>query len=168
MSLPARWNLSALLLALGSFALAWFALPDGEIAVHFGVDGQPDEWGTRTELVAVVGGLCLATWLFLAWMSHSADRLHWSMVNIPRKDHWAKPEHEPVARRRLAEDMALVNLWTMGLLVSICPVMVLSARRGELTGPLAWSVWILIGAFCLALVAMMRHRNRFYRDVPEA
>lgn len=168
MSTPQRWNLYALVLVLGSFGLTWLALPAGEIAVHFGMDGQADGWGTRTQLVAVLAGISVATWLLFAWLSHASDRLHRSMVNIPRKDHWEKPEHAPVARQRLAEDMALVNLWAMGLFVALCPMMVLSARRGEMTGALGWSLWVVIGVFGVGLLLVMRQRNRFYRDVPEA
>lgn len=168
MSAPARWNLLALVLVLITLGLSWLALPDGEIPVHFGADGRADDWGTRNGLVGVIGGLFVATWLFMAWLSHASDRLHWSMVNIPRKDHWEQPEHQPVARQRLAEDMALVNLWTMGLFAAICPVMVVSVRRGEMTGFLGGTVLVLIVGFCVALFALVRHRNRFYRDVPEA
>lgn len=167
MSTPARWNAGALAVVLVVLGLTWVALPDGEIAVHFAWDGEPDAFGTRTELVGVLGGITVAIWLFLTWLSHAAGRLHWSMVNIPRKDHWEKPENMPVARRRLAEDMAVVNVWTMLLLVSTAPVMVLSARRGEMGSALGTGLLVLIGVMTVALLAVIRRRNRFYRDVPE-
>ena len=64
--------------------------------------------------------------------------------------------------------MALETLGDLGLFVALCPMLVLSARRGEMTGPLGWSLWVVIGVFGVGLLLVMRRRNRFYRDVPEA
>lgn len=40
---------------------AWIALfgPTGDLPVHFGIDGQPDRWGDRYEVAALIGGLGL-------------------------------------------------------------------------------------------------------------
>ena len=39
----------------------WIALrgPTGPIPVHFGIDGQPDRWGPRSEIAAVIGLMAL-------------------------------------------------------------------------------------------------------------
>lgn len=167
MTSPMRWNVLALAVVLVVLGLGWLAMPTGRIPVHFGTGGEPDDWGTRNELVGVVAGISLATWLFIAWLSHAADRLHWSMVNIPRKDHWSRPENEAVARQRLAVDMAIVNLWTMALIAAVTPFMVVATRRGEMGSFLGWSVALVIAALCVVLGVVVWRRNRFYRDVPE-
>ncbi|GGD21133.1 DUF1648 domain-containing protein [Nocardioides daphniae] len=165
---PRQLNLLSLAVLLVVLALSWAAMPSGRIAVHFGAGGEPDSWGTRTELVGVVGSIVVAAWLFVAWLSHASDRLHWSMVNIPRKEFWSRPENEAVARERLAVDMALVNGWMIALVVAICPAMVLATRRGEMSGALGWYVVGVIALLCVVLTVVILRRNRFYRDVPEA
>lgn len=44
-----------------SAVAVWIAIrgPTGQIPVHFGIDGQPDRWGPRSEVAAVVGLMAL-------------------------------------------------------------------------------------------------------------
>lgn len=166
MSAPMRWNVLSLAFLLVVLGLSWAAMPSGEVAIHFGGDGQPDSFGSRNGLVGGLTAAFVATWLFMAWLSSASDRLPWSMVNIPRKDHWSRPEHEPVARERLSEDLSLVNVGVTGLFAALCPVIVVSVRRGEMTGALEVAALGLPVAFCVALGVVLWRRNRFYRDVP--
>ena len=161
-----RWMWLGLVLALSSLALAWQSMPTGRIPVHFGVNGEADDWGTRDELCLVVGAITVALWAFLAAMVRWTDRLPWSLVNIPRKDHWSRPENESVARARLAEDMALTGVWTMVLIAALMPAMALSVRAGETTGVLGWSLAVVIVGLTVALLVAILRRQRFYRDVP--
>lgn len=165
---PLRWMWLSLVVALTTLALAWQSMPTGRIAVHFGVGGEADNWGTRNELCGVVGLITIALWAFLAWMTTHADRLHWSMVNIPRKDHWARPENEPVARARLAQDMAVTGVWTMLLFAAIMPPMALAVRRGEMGALLGWATIGIVVVWTVAFLLLVRRRQQFYRDVPEA
>jgi len=65
--IPVIWVLAgALLVKLGS---AWSQLPD-RVAVHFGMNMQPNGWSSKNALAAtmlliVVGQASLATWLIL-------------------------------------------------------------------------------------------------------
>lgn len=165
---PMRWMWLSLVVALVALVLAWQAMPEGRIPTHFGFGGEADNWGTRDEFLGVLGAIMLATWTLLAWLTTHADRLHWSMVNIPRKDHWTLPENEPVARARLAEDMALTGVWTMLLLTALMPLMVLSVREGHMDGWLGVSTWLVAGVLTVGFLGVIWRRQRFYRDVPEA
>lgn len=165
---PMRWMWLSLVVAMTALVWAWQSMPDGEIPVHFGFSGEPDNWGTRTEFLGVLGAIMLGTWALMAWLTSRADRLHWSMINIPRKDHWMLPENEPIARARLAEDMAMTGVWSMLLFTALLPLMVLSVRAGEMSGWLGASTWIVIGVLTVAFMVAIWRRQRFYRDVPEA
>ena len=111
------------------------ALPD-QVPGHFGLDGAPDRWGARGELlvlaaviVVLVGGM--------SWLAHGiAGTWSLDLVNLPDKDRWL-PDHEAALRARVAADLArfaaLIGL-TMTVLyagaltasVSVTPLPVLS------------------------------------------
>lgn len=62
-------------LALAVVAL-WIALrgPAGPVPVHFGIDGRPDRWGSRFEIVALLGFFAFLTAAIGGGMSLYADR----------------------------------------------------------------------------------------------
>lgn len=62
-------------LALAVVAL-WIALrgPAGPVPVHFGIDGQPDRWGSRFEIVVLLAFFALLTAAIGGGMSLYADR----------------------------------------------------------------------------------------------
>jgi len=72
--IPVIWGLAgALLVKLWS---AWSQLP-GRVAVHFGLSLEPDAWGSKGSMAAimtlvVLGQAALATWLILRVTSASA------------------------------------------------------------------------------------------------
>jgi uncharacterized membrane protein len=55
---------------------AWIALrgPTGQVPVHFGIDGRPDRWGSRFEIVGVIGLLAAMTGAIGGGMSLFARR----------------------------------------------------------------------------------------------
>lgn len=55
---------------------AWIALrgPTGQVPVHFGIDGRPDRWGSRFEIVGVIGLLAGMTAAIGGGMSLFARR----------------------------------------------------------------------------------------------
>lgn len=165
---PMRWMWLSLVVALSALAISWQLMPSGRIAVHFGAGGVADDWGTRNELCGVLAVIILVLWGAMAWMTTHADRLHWSMVNIPRKDHWSLPENEPVARARLAEDTALTGVWSMLLITALLPSMTLAVREGEMSGALEVVTLAVIVLLTVALMVGIWRRQKFYRDVSEA
>ena len=165
---PMRWMWLSLVVALSVLVLSWQSMPSGRIPVHFGPGGEADNWGTRNELCGVLALIILGLWAFMAWLTSRADRLHWSMINMPRKDHWMLPENEPVARARLAEDMALTGVWTMALFTAMMPLVVLSVRRGDMGGGLEVATFGVIAVLIVIGAVGLWRRQKFYRDVPEA
>ncbi|WP_110240922.1 DUF1648 domain-containing protein [Nocardioides gilvus] len=164
---PMRWMWLSLVFAMTVLALSWQSMPSGRIPVHFGAGGEADNWGTRNELCGIFGGIVIALWAFMAWLTSGADRLHWSMINMPRKEYWMLPENESLARARLAEDIALTGVWSMALLTAMMPLMVLSVRRGDMGGGLSGAAIAVIVVLTAAGAVGIWQRQKFYRDVPE-
>ncbi len=94
--------LAANLLAL---ALSWYTLPD-RVALHFGMGGVPDRWGSRTEHLAVMGAvlaLCAGLGMWPTWLLR---RLPAKWLNIPHKEFWLREENMAEMYRRLEHILA--------------------------------------------------------------
>ena len=148
----------------------WYALPAGEIPVHFGTRGEADSWGTRTELTVVFGVLVGALALLMAGLARWSSTMPWSMVNIPHRDKafWQLPENNDRGRARLREDMYLTGAWMMWLMAVMQVFVVLSVRRGEITALLGTALVVIPLVMTLWLIVVMMKRARFYHERPEA
>lgn len=76
---------------LAQHAWYWPQLPQ-RVATHFGADGQPDDWMSRTAATVLLAGLQIGLPLFLLGITQLARRLPDSMVNIPHREYWLAPE----------------------------------------------------------------------------
>jgi hypothetical protein len=139
----------------------------GRVPLHFGMGGDADRWGTRTEAVvtfSLVGGGLAAV---LGGMAALASRLplRSSWVNLPHKTWWtATPEREQRARRRLSQDLYAVATGMMVLLCAVLALTIAAARSDDarLPGGSAVPIGILVVtlAAALALVIWMPRRYR--------
>lgn len=88
---------------LANLALALISLvvlPE-RVAVHFGADGVPDDWGSNrtTGLLMIALYSVLFAMLYLTpWL---VARLPPRWVNLPHRDYWLRPEHRAAAVERL-------------------------------------------------------------------
>ena len=71
-------------------------LPE-RVATHFGIDGQPNDWMSRTAATLLLAAVQLGVPLFLVGVTSLARRMPNSMINIPHKDYWLHPDRR---RRR--------------------------------------------------------------------
>ncbi|WP_432547719.1 DUF1648 domain-containing protein [Kineococcus sp. SYSU DK004] len=136
----------SVVLFAGVLALSAVLLPE-RVPLHFGAGGDVDRWGTRAQaltLDVLVGGGTVA---LLAVLVLTAHRLPLEWVNVPHKDVWSAPEHEPELRRRLREDLAEFGAATVLLLAVVVVLAPLHAARTG-TGQLPW--WA-VAAFALYL-----------------
>jgi hypothetical protein len=138
-----------------SVAVTVRGLP-AEVPLHFGLGGEADRYGSRTEALigfAVLGLGMLAVWRICLW---SVRRAGLDLVNVPHPQYWKTPEREPELRRRVEVDLTWFFAATVLLLAAI-PVSTLTAARGS--GELPWAfealfVLYLLGtsAWCVFLV----------------
>lgn len=154
--------------ALGCVAYAWWQLPSGRIPIHFGANGEPDGWGTRTELVGVLAGVTGLLALFMGWLAARIDRLSWEMVNIPHKEYWGREENRPRALARGREDLHLVGAWTMWLMALVALMVHRSVTQALETGASGnVEIGLVIASSALLVVGVL-WRQRWYRQHPEA
>lgn len=148
----------ASLLALST---AWAAtrLPGGAVPLQFGRNGQVNRWGTRADVLApplLLGAVLLVLGIvlvLLAWYGPARS------LNVPHRGYWLTPEREPVVRRMLAEDAALVvgvvlaflallPVWavlgTEGGSDALPPVLILGPVAVLVLGVPAWGAWLVL------------------------
>lgn len=108
------------LLVLAALCIAFVAdvlltadhLPE-RLATHFGLDGNPDGWMTRSGHVRFILGFGLGVPAFILGIFAIVSRLGGAGLNIPHRDYWLAPE-------RRAETLAFAQrkmVWLACLLV---------------------------------------------------
>ncbi|MEJ7595015.1 MAG: DUF1648 domain-containing protein [Planctomycetaceae bacterium] len=109
-----------LLTIVGAVQHAWYwpQLPD-RVATHWGIDGQPNDWMTRTGATLTLCGLQIGVPLFLVAVTTLASRLPDSMVNIPNREYWLHPDRRSATlawmNRMLAWIAVLTSLFMIGI-----------------------------------------------------
>jgi uncharacterized membrane protein len=94
--MPTRNHALAILAALSLFSVlqhAWYwpQLPD-RIATHFGIDGQPNDWMSKTSATILLLGVQVGLPLFLIAIGSLVRWLPDSMINIPNREFWLHPD----------------------------------------------------------------------------
>lgn len=100
-------------------ALHYLPLLPERSATHFGISGEPDRWGERSELVIVyLGTVALMAALFLA-IPLAFGRLPGSVINLPNRDYWLAPERREETLEWLSTSMILLGCIVLLLMMDI-------------------------------------------------
>ncbi len=100
-------------------ALHYLPLLPERSATHFGVSGEPDRWGGRSELVIVyLGTVVLMAALFLA-IPLAMGRLPGSVINLLNRDYWLAPERREETLEWLSTSMILMGCAVLMLMMDI-------------------------------------------------
>lgn len=146
-------------------AWSWAAtvLPE-RVPLHFDVSGEPDNWGSRAEMLvvmALVGGGMATLFGVLSWY---AGRLPLSApwVNLPYKQWWIEtPERQPRAQRMLAVDLHAFSAIVMAILLCVLvttvhaagqpvprmPPLALSTVCALLLATAIWTTWVALARY---------------------
>ena len=156
---------TAFLLTVSAYAVivaaaAWL-LPD-RVPLHFGIGGEPDRWGSRTEALVAFGLVGAGVAALLGGGARLVHRLplHSGWVNLPHKEWWtATPEREQRARARMARQTYTMATATMLLVGTAVVLTILAARRDD--PELAAGGWILLAMVVLVLTLGVRSHRAF-------
>ena len=150
-------------LFVAALAVSWVALPD-RVPLHFGTDGRADRWGTPARAVVEMAGVGLLVGATMLSLAMSAWRLPFSIVSLPDKEFWERPENQRVARRRVQDDMYHVGGSLMVFLTALQAFTVFVAD--DATPSLwPWGVVVVVG-FLVGLGITLVLRMRFYKRLP--
>jgi len=95
--------------ALTIVQVLWFAakLPD-PVASHFGPNGQPDSWTSRTSFLAMHVLLQLGMAGFMLGIAYGMKWIPESLLNMPHKEYWLHPDRRDVSLRKNASMLILI------------------------------------------------------------
>ncbi|WP_337174027.1 DUF1648 domain-containing protein [Paludisphaera sp.] len=114
--------LAALILAHATLALSVAAthrlLPD-RVATHFGPDGQPDGWASRSDYATYLLSSAALISILCAGPLYLTRKLPESLINIPERDYWLAPERRDEAHARLFALGLGIAAATTGLFVAL-------------------------------------------------
>ena len=96
----------------------WPQLPD-RVATHWGFDGQPNGWMTRTGATLTLCGIQIGMPLFLAAVTSLASRLPDSMMNIPNREYWLHPDRRSATLEWMNRMMAWIAVLTSLFMIVI-------------------------------------------------
>lgn len=153
----------------GVLAVAAAVLP-ARVPLHYGITGEADRWGSRTELVAGLVGVGVVLLLVFAGGAALTRRASLVWVNVPNPGFWKSPEHEAELRGRMVVDLLHVGTVTLVWLAAEVAVAVaaVEAGRDDLPG---WSA-VLLGAYLVYVLAwcgwLVAGRYRVPPDVSSA
>ncbi|HCG54908.1 MAG TPA: DUF1648 domain-containing protein [Brevibacterium sp.] len=76
----------SILVLIGFAVWAWFNAPD-QVPSHFGANGQPDGWSSKSEVMAWLVPLGVGIPALLS-IRQIYEKLPLGLVNIPHKEYW--------------------------------------------------------------------------------
>ncbi len=100
-------------------ALSYYGSLPEKVALHFGLSGQADGWGSRADLLIlhlVAVAVTVASFLGLGL---ALPRLPDWMINLPNKEVWLTPERRPQTIEYLATSLLWLGSLTQLLLLDL-------------------------------------------------
>lgn len=139
----------------------WFAAP-AQVPSHFGASGQPDDWSSKGETLAILVplGVGISILFSIRWIY---EKLPIEVINIPHKEYWFQRGERDYLFDCLMEFMritagALALLFAMLLAVSLAVALGVSLPNG-LTFLLPVAFFIITGAAMWNLLRQLKPRD---------
>lgn len=150
------------LMLLGVFQHVWYwpQLPE-RVATHFGIDGKPNDWMSRSTSTFVFLALQLGVPVFMLAMTSLAARMPVSMVNIPNREYWLHAERRVATMAHMSLMMTWIAVLTSLFMTVIGHLTFMANKTGDgLNLPIFLSalVTFLIAVFTLAGRSMWHFR----------
>jgi uncharacterized membrane protein len=161
-STKAGYLILAGLMLLGVFQHAWYwpQLPE-RVATHFGIDGKPNDWMSRSASTIVFLALQLGVPVFMLAMTSLAARMPVSMVNIPNREYWLHAERRVATMAHMSLMMTWIAVLTSLFMTVIGHLTFIANKTGDgLNLPLFLSALVifLIAVFTIAGRSMWHFR----------
>lgn len=127
----------------------WSTAPD-TLPSHFGADGQPDDWSSKTSTFAILVPIGLV--LPLAFTSRRLwEMLPLALVNIPNKQYWIDQGETTYLYDCL---MVFMRITAGAMALLMCTIVVQIVRTADGTTP-GWLVWVPTIGFLIVMIAAL-------------
>jgi uncharacterized membrane protein len=150
------------LMLLGVFQHVWYwpQLPE-RVATHFGIDGKPNDWMSRSRSTVVFLALQLGIPVFMLAMTSLAARMPVSMVNIPNREYWLDKERRSATMAHMSSMITWIAVLTSLFMTVIGHLTFIANKTGDglnLTLFLSALATFLIAVFTIAGRSMWHFR----------
>ena len=108
----------------------WTQLP-AEVATHYGIDGQPNDWMSRTIATLMLCGFQIGIPFFLIAVTSLASRLPNSMVNIPHRQYWLHPDRRSATLAWMSSMMGWIAVMSAIFMIIIGHLTFLANMAGS-------------------------------------
>lgn len=95
----------------------WIVCP-GNVAIHFGFGGQPDNWAPAWVNFAIITGVNLLIFLLFFFLPVLAKVIPGKYVNLPNKDYWLREENRPRYLEMLSRKFPRFGILTLLMLLA--------------------------------------------------
>ena len=133
-----------IVLGLGLQVWYWAQLPD-RMAIHFGTNGEANQWMSRTGATALSCGLVVGLPLFFSVIPITVRRLPTSIINIPYREYWLAPERREATLQWMSGFLFWFAAGIAVFVVCINHLTFLANRDGQPLPMLPF--WIALGVF---------------------
>ena len=151
-------------LSAAQHAWYWSQLPD-RVATHWGIDGQPNDWMTRTGATVTLCGLQIAVPWFLVAVTSLASRLPHSMINIPNREYWLHPDRSSETLAWMNRMLGWIAVLTSILMINLGHMAFIANKTGAELNMVAFAA--TLGAY-LACVFLIAGRSLFRFRMPQS
>lgn len=132
-----------------------------QVATHFGADGTPNGWMSRSSHVRFMIGFGVGIPLLLMLLSGLAGILPRGYINIPHRDYWFTSEREPATREFVSRHLAWLSCVIVGFLGGL-HYSIVDANRRDAARLSSSILWTLVGSFLVLIVLwVLRLMSRF-------
>jgi serine/threonine-protein kinase len=135
-------------------------LPD-QVASHFGFEGQPDGWMSRSATLLFMAVFGIVFPLLLPALFYGIRHLPDSAINLPDRDYWLAPERREETYAYLFRHA----LWLACLQVGFAMVLHALVVDANLQTPprLSGGIWVAGGLFLAGVIAWIWSLVRHFR-----
>jgi len=98
-------------------------LPD-EVASHFGSNGQPNGWSSKTAFFIIELATVTLMALVFLFLPKSLSRFSDSAISLPNKDYWLAPERREQTYMTIQDQMCWFGSATLVFLIGVFQVVI--------------------------------------------
>lgn len=145
--------LVVVLTAFGLCLHAWYwtQLPD-RIATHFGIDGNPNDWMSKTNATLLLCSLQVGLPLIFLFIGSTLPKLPSSVINIPNREYWLQPERRSSSISHMNSMLAWIAVLIALEMIAIVHLTFLANRSGTSLDTNLF--WVILGIFLLSVFSI--------------
>ena len=156
--------LALILVGLGLQIAYWPQLP-ARMATHFGKDGNPNDWMSKSIATALNCALVLVIPTLFVAIGSLLRSLPMSVINIPNREYWFAPERREQSLQWISMAMSWFAVAIAGLIVAINHITFRANRDDESLNTTAFIT--ALGLFLGATVWLVVTISLRFRRVPQ-